>query len=97
MVFLHLDIHKQVLGEPAMIFPNVSLDTWLLKYPTLSSVETTCIDCGSKLKAVVPFVEKHYAGLKSQPCTCGSSRSVCSSQVTTSLEENASWSAVMDY
>lgn len=78
-----------------MIFPDVQLQAWLLKYPTIEVVKTTCIDCGNGIEANRPYLTKHYAGVTSAACRCGSRRSACSSSVARTAEENQSWSSVL--
>jgi len=78
-----------------MIFPDVSIKTWLNKYPNLERVSTTCTDCGKRLFADMPFISSGYIGLISPKCKCGSVRSGCESKTTRIVDEYESWSAVV--
>jgi hypothetical protein len=69
-----------------MIYPDVSLQDWLKKYPELDVLERTCPACGTIRKADRPFVRKGYAGVEAGNCICGKDPSTCSSQVTTTAE-----------
>ena len=79
-----------------MIFPNIDARAWMKKYPTLEQVEGECIDCATKLVANKPFLSTDYAGLISEPCNCGSTRSGCRSSVTRTAEAHASWQSAMN-
>lgn len=79
-----------------MIFPDISIQEWKRKYPTLECVETRCIDCNAPVIAVKPYITKDYVGLVSNPCSCGSTRTGCQSSVTRTADEHLKWLSVMD-
>ena len=53
-----------------MIFRDVPLNSWLLKYPNLKVKNEKCWLCGSESPADKPFIEKDWVGL-AQKCSCG--------------------------
>lgn len=53
-----------------MIFPDVSLESWLKKYPALKVRKGKCPQCGSRIKTETPFVSSDWAGL-TNICSCG--------------------------
>jgi len=77
-----------------MLFPKVSLEDWLKAHPELTVQVRECEGCGSEIRSLTPFVEKHYFGLISEPCKCGKGRYRCMSMVTRTSEENNKWSAL---
>lgn len=74
-----------------MIYPDVSLKTWLKKHPELRVFESHCHPCGKVMKSTRPFISKGYVGIESEPCPCGKGQNKCSSSVTTTKEEHESW------
>lgn len=74
-----------------MIYPDVSLEDWLKRYPELDLLEKECDHCGSLMRANKPFLTKGYAGVLSPKCECGKNKTICSSRVTTSNEEHQRW------
>lgn len=54
-----------------MIFPDITLDKWLQKYPSLSVEFEECPECGNLVKLDIPYISKDFAGLTSSPCDCG--------------------------
>lgn len=79
-----------------MIFPDVSVVEWIKKYPSLSEVTTSCFDCGREIVANKPFITKHYVGLVSSKCICGSNCTGCECKTTSTIEEHNKWSMIMD-
>lgn len=74
-----------------MIFPQVSLQDWLQKHPDLKINKLNCDACGKEMIANKPFIEKGYAGLIAEKCSCGNNRHTCMSMVTTSKEAYDHW------
>lgn len=54
-----------------MIFPDVTLEEWLEKYPDLGVRKERCNGCGKKsILTNKPFIEKDWVGLAAI-CECG--------------------------
>ncbi len=53
-----------------MIFPDVTLEEWLKKYPGLDIVKERCSVCRKKIITNKPFVDQHWVGLAAI-CECG--------------------------
>lgn len=79
-----------------MIFPDVSLQDWLKKYPELEVITRSCDACGALMHATKPFLEKGYAGLVTV-CPCGGRTHQAMSCVTTSKEESREWSEILSH
>lgn len=45
-----------------MIFPEVSLEEWLRRYPELKIIASQCENCGSQMKITRSFVENSLQG-----------------------------------
>jgi uncharacterized Zn finger protein len=58
-----------------MIFPDVSAEEWILRYPDLFVISVKCKNCGNNLESTRPFVSKDYIGLTTHSCACGNSQS----------------------
>lgn len=54
-----------------MIYPDISLKEWRLKYPALEIVKTKCHKCRKSMITNKPFIEKDWIGLVSSDCSCG--------------------------
>lgn len=78
-----------------MIYPDVPVEEWLKKYPTLTVIESVSYPCGCKIKADRPYITKDYAGLESRKC-CDKGQSACSSNVAISKEENDRWNNLLE-
>jgi hypothetical protein len=57
-----------------MIFPDITLEVWLQKYPDLKIQKMKC-ECKSLLSTTVPFVCRLGWGITTPKCSCGSSLS----------------------
>ncbi len=74
-----------------MIFIDKPLHEWLLKHPSLEVIKLACDSCGQDLITNKPFIEKGYAGIIAENCTCGRNSHTCISKVTTSPESYNFW------
>lgn len=55
-----------------MIYPDVTLEEWLKKYPGLEVFSQPCPQCKETISTKTPFITKHYAGLEGKACyACG--------------------------
>ncbi len=55
-----------------MIFPDIFLKEWLLRYPGLEILTTHCLKCNDEIQTLKPFITKDYVGLAAFKCpTCG--------------------------
>ena len=79
-----------------MIYPDVTLNDWLLEHPELEVRITECHACGGKLSSTIPFMTKDYYGLESTTCPCGDSRTGCRSMVTRTEEAHRSWTEIVE-
>lgn len=91
MLFIKSPIYKNV-----MIFPDVKLEDWLEKYPTLRDIKDTCeinfcVHCNEQIIPDRPFIKKDYVGLYSDTCPhCGKEYHVQVS-ITNSNKEYQKW------
>lgn len=69
-----------------MIFPDVTLEEWLKRYPDLDVVSRDCDQCGKKIIASIPFVSIDLVGLTAPRCSCGKNRFTCGSSLTRTPE-----------
>lgn len=54
-----------------MIYPDVSLETWMTKFPGLAPQKVTC-GCGKKGETTLPVISKDWVGLAMPKCQrCG--------------------------
>jgi hypothetical protein len=61
-----------------MIYPDVSLEKWLEKYPGLNIIEVECLDCHGIIRTETPFMTKDYIGLSVSTCpNCHVSHKAC--------------------
>jgi hypothetical protein len=54
-----------------MWLPNISLKTWLNKYPELKENYPEICSCGVVKTNAIPFVSGDWVGLKYPTCNCG--------------------------
>lgn len=55
-----------------MIYPDVSLEEWLQRYPNLKVHSQECPECKKIISTDRPFRSKHYIGLEGLHCKeCG--------------------------
>jgi hypothetical protein len=74
-----------------MIFPDVSLEEWKKRFPKLKEIVGACDACGASMITRRPFLEKNYAGLVAESCSCGKNRHAPIIGVTTSAQEHQKW------
>jgi hypothetical protein len=84
-------------GVKNMIFPEVTIEEWINKFPELEVISRRCDYCGSIMKSEKPFLMKGYAGLVSPNCKCGKNRGLCSSRITISDYEHKRWNKFFIY
>lgn len=60
-----------------MIYPDVTLEEWLKRYPDLESSDEECPECGTFRTVNIPFLSKKWIGLMSSQCKCGCPPIVC--------------------
>lgn len=70
-----------------MIYPNVSLEEWLEKYPVLEIKKKRCHYCREFRVANIPFIEKDWVGLQSKDCSCGKGKAISVCMIRKTLEE----------
>jgi len=80
-----------------MIFPEISLDAWLKKYPDLEVKQGKCDYCDASLETTRPFISKDFVGLKAPKCPCGKGRHTTMVAITNSENAFTYWEDVMDY
>jgi hypothetical protein len=80
-----------------VLFPEVTLDQWLKKYPELEVIEGFCDHCGEPLKAVKPFITNRYAGIMAPECRCGKNRHSVMSLVTNSYKTHLEWESILQH
>lgn len=78
-----------------MIYPNISLESWLEKYPDLKVQKLVCTNCGETMISTIPFLSKGYAGIESPPCVCGQNTHKCSSAITITKESFEKWNNIL--
>jgi hypothetical protein len=55
-----------------MIYPDVSVEEWLNRYPTLSPDTEECPVCGHPITLSKPYISADFVGLESEDCkNCG--------------------------
>lgn len=77
-----------------MIRPDVSLDTWLMRFPGLQVKEKTCLGCGTRLKTTIPVISNDYAGLTAPKCGCTNGRGGFITLIPVSEKEKRAWQGV---
>lgn len=78
-----------------MIFVTYHANAWIQKHPGLKMLSLKCDNCGREIVANKPFVEKGYAGLAAEDCTCGKNHHTCVSKVTTTKDSYHRWSSLV--
>lgn len=74
-----------------MVYPNVTTEEWLLKYPGLRKRQALCNYCNVVLEANVPYISKNYIGLTSTTCKCGHSRTKVDSAFPRTYDIQQAW------
>lgn len=77
-----------------MIYPDVTTEEWLKKYPLLRVIKTTCSSCDKPLIADKPYRSKDYVGLRHDKC-CPDNTRQCGSHMAVSKKEIAAWDAAL--
>ena len=78
-----------------MIYPDVTIEEWLKRYPELSPPDysRSCHECGTPVHTYKPFIEKDWVGFESNECECGSGfqtwNQIANSEEAYELMENA--------
>ena len=80
-----------------MIYPDVSLEKWLAKYPMLDVMVRECDACGGPITNKRPYITRDYVGLDATPCPCGKGKVSCSSFFTTSARARREWDEALGY
>jgi hypothetical protein len=75
-----------------MLYPKIAVEEWIKKYPALSVIKRKCFHCKNRLTTTIPFVEKHWAGLQSEDCTCGKGKAISIS----TIRPNSEFSGLLD-
>lgn len=75
-----------------MIFPEITLEEWLEKYPELQILTKKCDNCNKDITANKPFITNGYVGLSSDKCICGKNKHDCMYYITNSEETFGFWS-----
>ena len=57
-----------------MIYPDVSAEEWITRFPTLEVETEKCVVCRRKRVADIPFIKKDWAGFTAPECECGQKR-----------------------
>jgi hypothetical protein len=52
-----------------MIFPQITADEWLLRYPHLQIKVVNCKHCEGRVYVNKPFISKDYVGFISERCS----------------------------
>ena len=83
-----------------MIFPEVTLEEWLNKYPDLKNIKDTCeINyceyCNKQIIPEKPFVKKGYVGLLSEVCPHCLNEFYVQVSITNSVQEYQEWSHIL--
>lgn len=72
-----------------MIFPDVSTEEWCRRYPALEVKSRPCHTCRRPRTANIPFIEKHWVGLRSKDCMCGRGKAIAVSTPRTDATDDA--------
>lgn len=78
-----------------MIYPDVTLEEWLKRYPDLKVVTGICDGCGGPKPTIKPFRFKHGVGLECLPCSCGKGRHSSSTMLITETKEIEKWREIL--
>lgn len=74
-----------------MIFPDVKLKDWLLKYPSLKVINVECLECKSEIPTLKPFITKDYLGLSASHCPNCKVEHRAYTGIAYSEEEKTAW------
>jgi hypothetical protein len=53
------------------LYPQVSAEEWIRRYPSLRLKRIKCRGCKATLENNLPYRNEHSAGLECPPCPCG--------------------------
>jgi hypothetical protein len=51
-----------------MIFPDVSKETWMKRYPSIKPIEVECLNCHNSILVDKPFITRDYVGFSVSKC-----------------------------
>lgn len=83
-----------------MIFPDISYEEWVLRYPELIVTEENCSInfcqyCDERIIPKIPFIKKGYVGLLSKSCPNCNNDDWSSVSITNSKEEYDLWNSLI--
>ena len=65
-------------GNQSMIYPDISLEEWLKKYPDLKVYERECPKCKAMVRTNRPFISEDYVGIELEFCpNCNIKVGIC--------------------
>jgi len=79
-----------------VIYPDVSLEEWLRRYPDLKPKTGLCDACGGPKPTVKPFRYRHGVGIQSEPCKCGKGRHSTSVMLVTDEKHIQMWTEILN-
>lgn len=80
-----------------MIYPNVTLESWLEKHPSLEVIKVECLECKHEIPTLKPFITKDYLGLSASHCpNCKVEHRAYTGIAYSESEKSAWFSEVMD-
>ena len=80
-----------------MIYPDVTLEEWLKKYPELEVISKSCDNCDAVMSSTIPYLNKDYAGLIAPDCKCQKNKTTCMISVTRTIEVHNEWVEALTY
>jgi hypothetical protein len=79
-----------------VIYPEYTLQQWLALHDGLEVKTVSCRNCGLDIKSTIPFIDKHYLGLTSRPCSCGNVLTRIEIAKPRTKEEQLKWDIVLN-
>lgn len=75
-----------------MIYPDISMEKWLNKYPSLKQAKPVkCLQCSEEIYHTRPFIDNDYAGLLSEYCPNCNNKQKTYVIIPISKSELAAW------
>jgi hypothetical protein len=74
-----------------MIYPDVPVDKWIKKYPTLSVRQGKCHSCRANVSVNRPWISKDYAGIELEYCPSCNVKIGMSVAIPISAKSKAAW------